>query len=173
MDAMSGSNISLVTKLGLKKPTGIAIDYVAERIFWLDAARLQILMSDFDGGNFDTINFIHKKFVPQHVQIYEGTLFWSGINAVGKEAKVFRVGITGSDFEDEHGVKLEEEVVASFSRVTSFDVYHSHDVLRAKTRMRPTTRNCSGAAVALYGPGGLTCVCPKGTSQNGENCTGE
>ena len=179
MDAVNGQNMSLVTKFGLKKPTSIAVDYIGQRVFWVDAGLMHIGLSDFDGGDFNTIKRKKTHYLPQHLLIYEGSLYWSGNDAAGTHSVIFKFGIFGLYFEDERGFVVREELVGNFSLIKDFDVYHSQYKLRAGGRysagmMSNGQSNCSSLAVTLAGPAGFTCVCPKGMTRDSEgNCTGK
>ena len=155
MNAVDGQSMNVIRKAWLLDPTGLTIDFVADRVFWADKKRLQIQWSDFHGRNLGEMGIAHKNFLPQHLQIYQGTLYWSGNDVVGNHGAIFKVGITLSDFNNECPATMRGQLAGNFSRLTGFAVHDSQGKLRAKshTGVSDGYANCYGSAVALSGPG--------------------
>ena len=118
MDAVDGRSIRLVKALVFRKPTGIAIDYNKELIFWVDAKYSQIQWADYDGGNMDTIDIIHISFVPQHIHVREDSLYWSGNDVAGSDGGIFKIGISNQD------IRQRWAVLMSYSQLLPLNSTH-------------------------------------------------
>ena len=66
---------AIVTSEHLTWPNGLAVDYVADRIFWTDSRRNYIGSSDLDGS--DVVVAVKDIYNPYGLTVFEDFVYWT------------------------------------------------------------------------------------------------
>lgn len=155
---MDGSDVrELFTKPDVAWPNGVTIDYMAERLYWVDASKDYIASSDLDGKNFHKV--LQQDPYVQHpfaVAVLKDVMYWDD----WKKNSVFSA-------DKDHGIMV--QLVAE-NMVNSMDMKVYGHTIQAGTNGCATENRCSHMCVG--GPKHThTCLCPDGMELVGQRCT--
>ncbi|XP_026091548.1 low-density lipoprotein receptor-related protein 1B [Carassius auratus] len=153
--AMDGSLRRILLERNLRRPTGIAIDYYNQRLYWSDSELSQIGSVRFDGsdslvaaGSRDGISH------PFRIDLFEDYIY-----GVGMKHDVFRV--------HKYGKLPAEKLSLGVERASSILVFHRY---KQQEVYNPCAKmNC--AFLCLLNPSGARCVCPEGKILLNRTCT--
>ena len=114
MNAIAGQSTTITTLYDrISEPGGVAIDFVGERVYWTDAGLSRIHHSDFNGGNIRALILSRNiVYLPQHLHINDGTLYWGGNNAVPSMGAIFKFEINSRTFTGVTGQERREASAA-------------------------------------------------------------
>ena len=156
---LDGSNIKQLFKEPVVYwPNGITIDYIAERIYWVDARMDYIGSSDLHGKKFKKI--IEKNLFVQHpfsVAVFKDIVYWSdwSINSILRADKDDGTAISG--------------LVNQLSSLMDIKVY-AHGI---QIGSNPCSNvSCQYICIAKPAQEGYSCLCPDGMypNPNGNRC---
>uniref|UniRef100_A0AAG5DRM1 Sortilin-related receptor n=1 Tax=Anopheles atroparvus TaxID=41427 RepID=A0AAG5DRM1_ANOAO len=155
---MDGSDVrELFTKPDVTWPNGVTIDYMAERLYWVDASKDYIASSDLDGKNFHKV--LQQDPYVQHpfaVAVLKDVMYWDD----WKKNSVFSA-------DKDHGIMV--QLVAE-NMLNSMDMKVYGHTIQAGTNGCASENRCSHMCVA--GPKHThTCLCPDGMEMVGQRCT--
>jgi len=74
-----GSERKVIIKKGLRRPTGLAIDYAEQKIYWIDNQdwwRFKIERSNLDGSERELI-YTSKYQQPFHIAVGNESIYWT------------------------------------------------------------------------------------------------
>lgn len=75
---LDGSQRKVLFSKSIFRPTGIAIDIVKKRLYWMDVRMHSITSCDFDGSNLDALQIASDRLVhPWSLSVFEDTVYWS------------------------------------------------------------------------------------------------
>ena len=75
---LDGSQRKVLLSMSIFWPTGIAIDIVKKRLYWVDVRMHSITSCDFDGSNLDVLQIASDRLVhPRSLSVFEDTVYWS------------------------------------------------------------------------------------------------
>ncbi|XP_062845365.1 low-density lipoprotein receptor-related protein 1B-like [Trichomycterus rosablanca] len=152
--AMDGSLRRVLFGKNLRRPTGLAIDYYGERVYWADAELSVIGSVRFDGSDSHVVtSFQHGVSQPFRIDVFEDYVYGTTLNH-----QVFRVHKYGK----QRAVTLHLRVERA-SSVLVFHRYKQQEVLNPCLRM-----SCD--FLCLLKPTGARCVCPEGKSLINRTC---
>ncbi|XP_071823426.1 low-density lipoprotein receptor-related protein 2-like isoform X4 [Apostichopus japonicus] len=138
-------------------PFGLSIDYVSNKLFWVDAHLDYIGYSDFDGENFHIIPSQEGEtyFRPFAVTVFEEFIYWTEWS----EMTVFR----SHKFTGENRTKL-----VQLDRHRPYDVHVYHSLVQRLDIPNPCAGNNGGCShlCLLSEGGGYSCACPDGFDLN-------
>uniref|UniRef100_A0A182QTE4 Sortilin-related receptor n=1 Tax=Anopheles farauti TaxID=69004 RepID=A0A182QTE4_9DIPT len=155
---MDGTDVrELFTKPQVAWPNGVTIDYMAERLYWVDASKDYIASSDLDGKNFHKV--LQQDPYVQHpfaVAILKDVMYWDD----WKQNSVFSA-------DKDHGI-MARLVADNMTNLMDMKVYgHTIQVgTNACTNNDRCSHICVGGPKRSY-----TCLCPDGMELVGERCT--
>ncbi|CAG9765567.1 unnamed protein product [Ceutorhynchus assimilis] len=142
-------------------PNGITIDYIANRIYWVDARKDYIGSADLHGDGF--VNIVHNTDVVSHpfaVAVFKSNMYWDDWK---------KNAIYSSDKDVYKGIEV---VVKDLAGLMDLKVY-AHGIQIGKNAC--SNASCPYICVGLP-KGGYKCLCPDGmlTSKTDEClCPGE
>uniref|UniRef100_A0A2M4B8R2 Sortilin-related receptor n=1 Tax=Anopheles marajoara TaxID=58244 RepID=A0A2M4B8R2_9DIPT len=154
---MDGTDVrELFTKPDVAWPNGVTIDYMAERLYWVDASKDYIASSDLDGKNLHKV--LQQNEYVQHpfaVAVLKDVMYWDD----WKKNSVFSAG-------KDRGIML--RLVAE-GMVNSMDMKVYGHAVQVGTNACSAGNRCSDMCVA--GPKNTTsCLCPDGKVLEGTRC---
>lgn len=96
--SLDGSDRNTLQTTGLSRPNGIAIDYIAQRIYWTDSNLLKIESSLYDGSRREkVVSFerLDRIVAPYSIALEQRAVYWTDvavntIYAVSKESIPFQ-----------------------------------------------------------------------------------
>lgn len=144
---LDGSDIrELFTKPQIVWPNGITIDYIAERVYWVDASKDYIASCDLQGKTFKTI-LEHDNRVahPFAVGVYKDLMYWDD----WKMNSVFAA-------DKDHGFNI-RSLADNMPSLMDLKVY-AHSI-QTGTNACSKANNCSHICVGAPGKT-YTCLCP-------------
>ncbi|XP_064419902.1 low-density lipoprotein receptor-related protein 1B [Latimeria chalumnae] len=153
--AMDGTMRRIIVQKNLKRPTGLAIDYFSDRLYWSDSELSIIGSVHFDGSAFVVaITNKHGLLHPYRIDIFEDYIYGAGLNN-----GVFKV--------QKFGQGLVEYLDLGIDKVKNVLVSHRH---KQQEITNPCTKmNCE--YLCLLNPKGATCSCPEGKSSANGTCS--
>uniref|UniRef100_A0A8C2AJR3 Low density lipoprotein receptor-related protein 1Ba n=1 Tax=Cyprinus carpio TaxID=7962 RepID=A0A8C2AJR3_CYPCA len=150
--AMDGSLRRILLERNLRRPTGIAIDYYNQRLYWSDSELSQIGSVRFDGS--DSLVAAGRISQPFRIDLFEDYIY-----GVGMKHDVFRV--------HKYGKLPAEKLSLGVERASSILVFHRY---KQQEVSNPCAKmNC--AFLCLLNPSGARCVCPEGKILLNRTCT--
>ncbi|TRY82421.1 hypothetical protein DNTS_016378 [Danionella cerebrum] len=145
--AMDGSLRRVLFTRNLRKPTGLAIDYYNQRLYWADSELSQIGSGRFDGSDSLVVLRSQDAGISEPFRI---DLFEDYIYGVGMKHEVFRV--------QKYGKLPAEKLSLGVERSSSILVFHRY---KQQEVWNPCAQ-MSCAFLCLLNPSGGRCVCPEG-----------
>ncbi|XP_026307823.1 low-density lipoprotein receptor-related protein 1B-like, partial [Piliocolobus tephrosceles] len=144
--AMDGTLRRILVQKNLQRPTGLAVDYFSERIYWADF-ELSIIGSVLYDGSNSIVSVSSKQGLlhPHRIDIFEDYIY-----GAGPKNGVFRVQKFG------HGSV--EYLALNIDKTKGVLISHRYKQL-------DLPNPCSDLAcefLCLLNPSGATCVCPEG-----------
>uniref|UniRef100_A0A8C1SK69 Low density lipoprotein receptor-related protein 1Ba n=1 Tax=Cyprinus carpio TaxID=7962 RepID=A0A8C1SK69_CYPCA len=153
--AMDGSFRRTLLERNLRRPTGLAIDYYNQRLYWSDSELSQIGSVRFDGS--DSLVAASSRdgiYQPFRIDLFEDYIY-----GVGMKHDVFRV--------HKYGKSPAEKLSLGVERASSILVFHRY---KQQELSNPCAKmNC--AFLCLLNPSGARCVCPEGKILLNRTCT--
>lgn len=153
---LDGTNIKqLFTKPIVEWPNGITIDYIQNRIYWIDAKKDFIASSDLHGNYFKKV-IENNKFVshPFAIAVFKDTMYWDD----WKEYSIFSA-------DKDTGVEV-NRLAGELSGLMNIKVF-AHSVQEG-------TNACSNSScpyICVGKPkGDYACICPDGMFLNAGKC---
>uniref|UniRef100_A0A3B1JND8 LDL receptor related protein 1B n=1 Tax=Astyanax mexicanus TaxID=7994 RepID=A0A3B1JND8_ASTMX len=143
--AMDGSLRRVLLEKNLRKPTGLAIDYYGERLYWSDSELSVIGSVRLDGSD--------AQLFPFRIDVFEDYVYGTDL-----KHEVFRVHKYGR--QPAETLRLRVEKVSS---ILVFHRYKQQEVLNPCVRM-----GCD--FLCLLNPEGARCVCPEGKAVVNRTC---
>jgi sortilin-related receptor len=140
-------------------PNGITIDFIAERIYWVDASRDYIASSDLNGKSFTKI--LHSDARVEHpfaVAVHKDLMYWSD----WKMSSVFSA-------DKDHGIMI-RTVAEDMLNLMDLKIY-AHSIQEGTNACNDSANKCSHFCVGAPKKG-FKCLCPDGMhiSSNGRDC---
>nr|XP_055074200.1 low-density lipoprotein receptor-related protein 1B-like isoform X3 [Misgurnus anguillicaudatus] len=152
--AMDGSLRRVLLEKNLRRPTGLAIDYYNQRLYWADSELSQIGSVRFDGSD-SLVAASGRDGISQPFRI---DLFEDYIYGVGMKHNIFRV--------HKYGKFPAERLSLGVERASSILVFHRY---KQQEISNPCVKlNC--AFLCLLNPTGASCVCPEGKTLVNRTC---
>ena len=75
---LDGSLRKVLLSTSIFWPTGISIDIVKKRLYWMDVRMHSITSSNFDGSKLVVLNLASDSLVhPWRLSVFEDTVYWS------------------------------------------------------------------------------------------------
>ncbi|XP_016375775.1 low-density lipoprotein receptor-related protein 1B-like [Sinocyclocheilus rhinocerous] len=152
--AMDGSMRRVLLDKNLRRPTGLAIDYFSQRVYWADAELSVIGSVRFDGS--DPLLVIDGKqgiSQPYRIDIFEDYIYGTGL-----KNEVFKI--------QKYGKKPIEPLDLGIEKTTNVLISHrfkQQDVANPCLRM-----TCD--FMCLLNPTGASCTCPEGKTLVNGSC---
>ncbi|XP_015214111.2 low-density lipoprotein receptor-related protein 1B isoform X2 [Lepisosteus oculatus] len=144
--AMDGTMRRVLLEKNLRRPTGLAIDYFNQRLYWADAELSVIGSIRFDGSDsLLVIGITHGILQPHRIDIFEDYIYGAGLK--NNVFKVHKYGHTPVEHLD-LGVEKATSVLISHR-------YKQQDVSNPCLK-----RSCE--FLCLLNPTGASCLCPEG-----------
>uniref|UniRef100_A0A6Q2Z9X6 EGF-like domain-containing protein n=1 Tax=Esox lucius TaxID=8010 RepID=A0A6Q2Z9X6_ESOLU len=145
--AMDGSMRRILLEKNLRRPTGLAIDYFNQRLYWADPELSEIGSVRLDGS--DPLVLLNNG-----IDIFEGYIYGTGL-----KHEVFRV--------HKYGKQPVEFLPLGLKKTTNVMISHRY---KQQDAVNPCLRmNCD--FMCLLNPTGATCICPEGKSLVNGSCT--
>ncbi|RZC34546.1 sortilin-related receptor-like [Asbolus verrucosus] len=154
---LDGSNIlKLFGKPRVEWPNGITIDYIAERIYWVDARQDYIASSDLHGDYFKLI-ISHDDVVshPFAVAVFKNNMYWDDWK---------RNAIFSADKDSFRGVEVLQKQLPGLMDLKVF----AHGIQVGTNDCINTT--CRYICVSRPKNGRSTCLCPDGMDYKNGDC---
>ncbi|KAG9261064.1 low-density lipoprotein receptor-related protein 1B-like [Astyanax mexicanus] len=152
--AMDGSLRRVLLEKNLRKPTGLAIDYYGERLYWSDSELSVIGSVRLDGSDAQLFaGPQHGISQPFRIDVFEDYVYGTDL-----KHEVFRVHKYGR--QPAETLRLRVEKVSS---ILVFHRYKQQEVLNPCVRM-----GCD--FLCLLNPEGARCVCPEGKAVVNRTC---
>uniref|UniRef100_A0AAR2M5Q5 EGF-like domain-containing protein n=1 Tax=Pygocentrus nattereri TaxID=42514 RepID=A0AAR2M5Q5_PYGNA len=151
--AMDGSLRRVLLEKTLRRPTGLAIDYYGERLYWADSELSVIGSVRLDGTDVQADVQQQGFLTPFRIDVFEDYIYGTNL-----KHETFRV--------HKYGRKLVEMLRLRVDRASSVLVFHRYkqqEVLNPCVRM-----SCD--FLCLLNPDGARCVCPEGKSLVNRTC---
>ncbi|XP_058466286.1 sortilin-related receptor-like [Malaya genurostris] len=151
---LDGSDVKvLFTKPDVVWPNGVTIDYMAERLYWVDASKDYIASSDLNGKNF--INILQQDSRVAHpfaVAVLKDLMYWDDwkMNSVYSADK-------------DHGIMI--NIIAE-EMMNSMDLKVYGHSIQEGTNACSEGNKCSHICVGA--PKGYSCLCPDGMEKNAQ-----
>lgn len=146
---MAGSLKRAIVDKNLAQPSGLAIDYDDQMLYWTDAVREKIERSDLDGKNREVL--IAATIYPFSITVFGKYMYWTDLQLRG----VYRA-------EKHTGANMIEMVKRLEDSPRDIQVYSEH---RQKCSTNPCHFNNGGCAKSCHpGPNGTAeCRCDENT----------
>eukprot|EP00063_Salmo_salar_P032241 XP_014007076.1 PREDICTED: low-density lipoprotein receptor-related protein 1B-like [Salmo salar] len=152
--AMDGSMRRILVEKNLRRPSGLAIDYFNQRLYWADTELSVIGSVRFDGSDsVVVVSSTHGLSQPVRIDIFEDYIY-----GIGMRNDVFRV--------HKYGKQPMERLHLGVERPSVVLVLHrfkQQDVSNPCLRM-----GCD--FLCLLNPAGASCFCPEGTTLINRTC---
>lgn len=150
---LDGSDIkTLFSKPEVVWPNGVTIDYIAERLYWVDASKDYIASSDIDGKHFIKILQQDSRVAhPFAVAVLKDLMYWDDwkMNSVYSADK-------------DHGIMI--NIIAE-EMMNSMDLKVYGHSIQEGTNACSVGNKCSHICVGAPNSG-HTCLCPDGMEKN-------
>ncbi|XP_055591990.1 sortilin-related receptor-like [Uranotaenia lowii] len=150
---LDGTDIKILfTKPDVVWPNGVAIDYIAERLYWVDASKDYIASSDLNGKNFVKVLQQDSRVAhPFAVAVLKDLMFWDDwkMNSVYSADK-------------DHGIMI--NLIAN-EMMNSMDLKIFGHSVQEGTNGCGNGNKCSHICVGAP-KGGHTCLCPDGMEKD-------
>ena len=148
---LDGTNIKkLFGYPHLSRPNGITVDYIAERIYWVDTDEHSIASSDLHGHHFKYIIRYGKSVtIPVAIAVFKNKVYWTE----WRNNAIFSSNKDGPDG---------REVLESERFLFDLKLY-AHGIRTGSNSC--TNSSCSHICVGKPGKG-KACLCPDGTKSN-------
>ncbi|MEQ2307416.1 Low-density lipoprotein receptor- protein 1B, partial [Ameca splendens] len=144
--AMDGSLRRVLLEKNLRRPTGLAIDYFNQRIYWADPELSQIGSMRLDGSDpLVTISERHGISQPYRIDLFEDYIYGTGL-----KHELFRI--------HKYGKQALEILYLGVERPTNVFVSHRY---KQQDASNPCLR-MSCDFMCLLNPTGARCICPEG-----------
>ncbi|MGH0159378.1 UNVERIFIED_CONTAM: hypothetical protein FKN15_037173 [Acipenser sinensis] len=144
--AMDGTMRRILLEKNLRRPTGLAVDYFNQRLYWADTELSVIGSLRFDGSDsLVAISSKHGILQPHQINIFEDYIFGAGL-----KNNVFKV--------HKYGHKPVEYIDSGLEKATS--VLISHRYKQPDISNPCLKKNCE--FLCLLNPNGASCSCPEG-----------
>ncbi|XP_033870304.3 low-density lipoprotein receptor-related protein 1B-like isoform X1 [Acipenser ruthenus] len=144
--AMDGTMRRILLEKNLRRPTGLAVDYFNQRLYWADSELSVIGSLRFDGSDsLVAISSKHGILQPHQIDIFEDYIFGAGL-----KNNVFKV--------HKYGHKPVEYIDSGLEKATS--VLVSHRYKQPDISNPCLKKNCE--FLCLLNPNGASCSCPEG-----------
>lgn len=156
---MDGTKIKrLFDKSIVQWPNGISVDYIAERIYWVDARGDYIASSDLDGKRFKKILAHHDKVShPFAVAVFKDNMYWDDWKCNG----IFTA-------DKDHGLSI-QTIKDSLPGLMDLKVF-AHSI---HVGTNPCSNNATCEYLCLGAPGQPpehVCLCPNGMEMVKDKC---
>jgi len=162
---MDGAHRQVIVSSGLEWPNGMTIDYVSNKLFWVDAKLHIIMSSNLDGSSAavvlsDTTYLNH----PFSISVFEDTLYWTDWQTVSiHKANKFN----GSDVSS-----------VAINLFSPMDIHVFHELKQPKDESRCGGDNGGCSHFCLPSPmftelsAKYSCACPDGYTMqdDGQTC---
>uniref|UniRef100_A0A8C7IEQ3 EGF-like domain-containing protein n=1 Tax=Oncorhynchus kisutch TaxID=8019 RepID=A0A8C7IEQ3_ONCKI len=144
--AMDGTMRRIFLEKNLRRPTGLAIDYFNQRLYWADPELSEIGSVRLDGSDpLVAIRDRHGISQPYRIDIFEDYIYGTGL-----KHEVFRV--------HKYGKQPVEFLHLGLEKTTNVLISHRY---KQQDAVNPCLRmNCD--FMCLLNPTGATCTCPEG-----------
>uniref|UniRef100_A0A8C7QGA3 EGF-like domain-containing protein n=1 Tax=Oncorhynchus mykiss TaxID=8022 RepID=A0A8C7QGA3_ONCMY len=143
--AMDGSMRRILLEKNLRRPTGLAIDYFNQRLYWADPELSEIGSVRLDGSD---------PLVPYRIDIFEDYIYGTGL-----KHEVFKV--------HKYGKQPVEFLHLGLEKTTNVMISHRY---KQQDAVNPCLRmNCD--FMCLLNPMGATCTCPEGKVLINSSCS--
>uniref|UniRef100_A0A8K9XGV9 EGF-like domain-containing protein n=1 Tax=Oncorhynchus mykiss TaxID=8022 RepID=A0A8K9XGV9_ONCMY len=144
--AMDGSMRRILLEKNLRRPTGLAIDYFNQRLYWADPELSEIGSVRLDGSDpLVAIRDRHGISQPYRIDIFEDYIYGTGL-----KHEVFKV--------HKYGKQPVEFLHLGLEKTTNVMISHRY---KQQDAVNPCLRmNCD--FMCLLNPMGATCTCPEG-----------
>ncbi|XP_048469833.1 very low-density lipoprotein receptor-like [Rhincodon typus] len=78
---MNGVGRRILVNIGIEKPTGIALDYIKKRVYWVDSNLHEIFYTDLNGLYHRSV-FHSPKYLanPFGLAVFEDRAYWSDVD---------------------------------------------------------------------------------------------
>ncbi|XP_021325253.1 low-density lipoprotein receptor-related protein 1B isoform X1 [Danio rerio] len=153
--AMDGSMRRVLITRNLRRPTGLAIDYYNQRLYWADSELSQIGSVRFDGSDsLVAISSRHGISQPFRIDLFEDYIY-----GVSMKHDIFRV--------HKYGKLPAERLSLGVERSSSVLVFHRY-------KQQEVSNPCAQMSctfLCLLNPSGARCVCPEGKILLNRTCT--
>uniref|UniRef100_A0A3B4E5T6 EGF-like domain-containing protein n=1 Tax=Pygocentrus nattereri TaxID=42514 RepID=A0A3B4E5T6_PYGNA len=152
--AMDGSMRRVLLDKKLRRPTGLAIDYFSQRLYWADAELSVIGSLRFDGS--DPLVVISGKqgiSQPYRIDIFEDLIYGTGL-----KHEVFRV--------HKYGKHAAELLIMGTEKATNIMISH-------RFKQQEVANPCLKITcdfMCLLNPTGASCTCPEGKTLVNGSC---
>ncbi|XP_043929607.1 low-density lipoprotein receptor-related protein 1B, partial [Protopterus annectens] len=144
--AMDGTQRRILVQKNLRRPTGLAIDYFNQRLYWADSELSVIGSVHFDGSNaVIAITSKHGLLQPHRIDIFEEYIY--GVSLKAGAFKVPKFGTQTLEYMD-FGIEKPKNILI-------FHHYKQQNITNPCSNM-----NCE--YLCLLNPTGGTCSCPEG-----------
>ncbi|XP_078118999.1 low-density lipoprotein receptor-related protein 1B-like [Sander vitreus] len=144
--AMDGSLRRVLLEKNLRRPTGLAIDYFNQRLYWADPELSQIGSMRLDGSDpLVTISDRHGISQPYRIDIFEDYIYGTGL-----KHEVFKIHKYGKQSVEFFNLGMEKPTNVLISHR-----YKQQDASNPCLRM-----TCD--FMCLLNPAGASCTCPEG-----------
>ncbi|XP_045481036.1 sortilin-related receptor-like isoform X2 [Harmonia axyridis] len=158
---LDGSHIKpLFKKPIVEWPNGITIDYIAERIYWVDAKQDYIASADLHGDDMkyvikDSKDVLH----PFAVAVFKNTMFWDD----WKTISIFAAD-KDSNIGDHQNLEVVQEKLVGLMDLKVF--YHGIQIGNNTC----TPNSCPYLCVGSPSKEGHSCLCPDGMIRLNNDC---
>ncbi|XP_029103120.1 low-density lipoprotein receptor-related protein 1B-like isoform X3 [Scleropages formosus] len=153
--AMDGTMRRVLLEKNLRRPTGLAIDYFNQRLYWADVEFSKIGSVRFDGSDSQVaVSSKHGIYQPHKIDIFEDYIYGTGLRN-----GVFRVKKFGQGLAEHLDLKMEK-----VSSVLIFHRFKHQDVPNPCLKM-----SCD--FLCLLNPAGSSCACPEGKALINGSCS--
>ncbi|XP_048876028.1 low-density lipoprotein receptor-related protein 1B-like isoform X1 [Brienomyrus brachyistius] len=153
--AMDGSKRRILLEKNLRRPTGLAIDYFNQRLYWADAELSVIGSVRFDGSDaLVAIGGRHGIAQPYRIDIFEDYIYGTSLRN-----DVFRV--------HKYGRRPVEHLSLGVEKASSILVFH-------RFKQQQVSNPCLSIScdfLCLLSPTGATCFCPEGKAVINGSCS--
>ncbi|KAJ8349713.1 hypothetical protein SKAU_G00248430 [Synaphobranchus kaupii] len=153
--AMDGSLRRILLEKNLQRPTGLAIDYFSQRLYWVDVELSSIGSVRFDGSDSQlAVSSRHGISQPYRIDIFEDYIYGAGL-----KNNMFRV--------HKYGKGPVERLALGVEKVSSILIIHP---LKQQAGTNPCVKmNCD--FLCLLNPSGARCSCPEGKALWNGSCS--
>ncbi|XP_028847177.1 LOW QUALITY PROTEIN: low-density lipoprotein receptor-related protein 1B-like [Denticeps clupeoides] len=154
--AMDGSMRRVLVDKNLRRPTGLAIDYFNQRLYWADPELSAIGSVRFDGSDpQEAIGAKHGISNPYRIDIFEDFIYGTGL-----KNEVFKI--------HKYGKQHMEYLSLGVEKATNVMV--SHRYRQQEVLVNPCLK-MSCDFMCLLNPSGASCTCPEGKTLINGSCT--
>ncbi|KAK1797543.1 hypothetical protein P4O66_000836 [Electrophorus voltai] len=153
--AMDGSMRRVLLDKNLRRPTGLAIDFFSQRLYWVDAELSVIGSVRFDGSDaLVVLSGKHGLPQPYRIDIFEDLIYGTGL-----KHEVFRI--------HKYGKQSAEILDLGIEKATNVMIAH-------RFKQQDVANPCLKITcdfLCLLNPSGASCSCPEGKALVNGSCT--